>query len=162
VRITQPLKTSLPKKQKALDDVMARYAKTAGEGVPEWRHASSFRTGQALAAFGEALERSDKPADLQGDDRLAYEEVLREKAQPFYDRAEQVWTDMLRQAGSEKSDPWVERAQSSLWQRLAGRFYFRPEVDYPRIAGTPPEPVSLKEDKQVKKDSAVAQRKDEN
>jgi tetratricopeptide (TPR) repeat protein len=162
VRITQPLKTSLPKKQKALDDVMARYAKTAGEGVPEWRHASSFRTGQALAAFGEALERSDKPADLQGDDRLAYEEVLREKAQPFYDRAEQVWTDMLRQAGSEKSDPWVERAQSSLWQRLAGRFYFRPEVDYPRIAGTPPEPVSVKEEKQVKKDSAVAQRKDEN
>lgn len=160
IRLTQPLKTSIPARQKALDQAMARYTKVAAEGVPEWRHAASFRTGQALAAFGEALEQSQRPADLKGDDLLAYEEVLREKAQPFYDRAEQVWTDQLRQSNADAKDAWTERAQSALWQRLAGRFYFQPELDYPRIAATPPEPP--KEEKKAKKDSVVAQRKDEN
>ncbi len=161
IRITQPLAKSIPAKQKALDQTMARYTKVAGEGIAEWRHAASFRTGQALAAFGEALERSERPADLKGDDRLAYDEVLRDKCQPFYDRAEQVWTDLLRQKGSDAQDPWLERAQSALWTRLAGRFYFQPEVDYPRIAASEPEPVSM-DKRKAKQDSAVAQRKDDN
>lgn len=161
IRLTQPLKTSIPARQKALDQAMSRYTKVAAEGVPEWRHAASFRTGQALAAFGTALEQSQRPADLKGDDLLGYEEVLREKAQPFYDRAEQVWTDQLRQSNADTKDAWTERAQSALWERLAGRFYFQPEFDYPRIAGVAPEPPKDVKPKKAKGDSAVAERKDD-
>jgi hypothetical protein len=122
-----------------LDSLVARYRRCVDLGASEWANAATFRIGQALIAFGEALEHSDRPADLQGDDRRAYDEVLLQQSQTFYDRGEQVWTELLRQKGATASDPWIAQARTSLWQRLGGRFYFRPETDYPLIAGVAPE-----------------------
>jgi hypothetical protein len=138
-RLTQPLEKSIPVKQRLLDSLMARYRKCVDVGVPEWASAATYRIGQALVVFGEALEHSDRPADLQGDDLRGYEDVLAEQSQTFYDRGEGVWTELLRQKGGAAGDPWIAQARSSLWERLGGRFYFRPETDYPLIAGAEPE-----------------------
>lgn len=138
--LTLPLDKSIAAKQKQLDRVLARYKKCVEQGVATWAHASTFRIGAALAGFGEALERSEVPADLEGDDRTAYEDVLMEKSQVFYDRAEGVWTDLLRKKQSEApDDPWIAKARESLWTRLGGRFFGRPELAYPLISARAPE-----------------------
>jgi len=118
--------------------VLARYRSSVDMGVPTWASASTYRIGQALVEFGEALQRSERPADLHGDDLAAYDDVLGRQAQAFFDRGEGVWTDLLRKKAHEApDDPWIHQAQDALWQRLGNRFFFRPETDFPLIQGEP-------------------------
>jgi hypothetical protein len=134
----QPLPKSLRAKQKLLDSLVARYRRTTQLGVPEWSHASAFRIGEALVGFGESLERSERPADLKGDDLRGYEDVLLEQAQAFYEKGEGVWSELLKQAGKDgAADDWIAQARSALWPRLARRFFFRPEVEFPLVAASP-------------------------
>jgi hypothetical protein len=144
VRLTQPLAKSIKDRQKKLDEALTLYRKVVDAGVPEWAHASAYRMGQALIAFGRALENSQRPADLSGDDLTAYEDVLIEKSQPFYQRGEEVWTELLRQKGKDvKDDTWIAQTQNDLWKRLGARFYFRPETDFPLVAAKEPQKTSV-------------------
>jgi hypothetical protein len=138
-RLRQPLATSIATKQKSLDRTLGLYRQAIDLGVAEWAHASTYRIGEALVAFGEAVERSERPADLQGDQLRAYEDVLLERSQPFYDRAEEVWSELLRQkARQSPEDPWIVKTQDRLWKRLADRFFYRAETEYPLVAGDAP------------------------
>ena len=95
--------------------------------------------GQLLIAFGDALDRSERPADLVGDDRIAYDEVIHRQSDAFAARGEAVWTDLLRQRGREAADEtWIRETQAALWQRLGARFHFRPEIDFPLVTADPP------------------------
>jgi len=153
-RLTQPLEKSIPIKQKLLDSTLVRYRARVDLGASEWASASAYRIGESLVAFGEALEKSERPADLKGDDLRGYEDVILEQSQTFYDRGEEVWSDLLRERGKdEKPDNWVAQARDALWKRLGSRFYFRPEADFPAIAGTPPEPIREKPGKAAPADS---------
>jgi TolA-binding protein len=155
-RLTQPLEKSIPIKQKLLDSTLARYRASVDLGAQEWSRASAYRIGEALVAFGEGLESSERPADLQGEDLRAYGEVLKEQSQPFYDRGEGVWADLVKQGGKDsKPDPWVARAQAALWHRLASRFYYRPETEFPLVEAERPDLVQG--DKETK-DSTLARR----
>lgn len=147
LRLTQPLPASIALKQALLDSMLTLYRASIDFGAEQWAHASAFRIGHVLVAFGEALEQSERPGHLAGEDLLAYEDVLLDESQPFYDRGEAVWEDLLRQKGVERTDdPWLTLARESLWKRLAYRFYFRPEVEYPLVAGKAPsgkQPVDI-------------------
>lgn len=140
VRLSLPLAKSIAAKQKVLNEALAAYQRSVDVGVSEWAHASTYRMGEALVGFGRSLENSERPADLRGEDLLAYEEVLVQQGDVFAGRGEAVWTELLRQKGREAGDdPWIARAKTSLWSRLGNRFFYRPEVDYPRIAADAPE-----------------------
>ena len=151
-----PLAPAIAAKQKKLDETMTCYKRSVDFGVDAWSNASTYRIGQALVAFGEALDRSERPADLQGGALVAYEDVLRGHSQALYDRGEAVWSDLLRQKGREaQEDEWITKAQNSLWRRLGGRFFYRPEVEFPTLSGTPPEkPRSEKERKSPQLEAA--------
>ena len=133
--IRQPLEKSIPAKQKLLDQVLSRFRECVNVGVAEWSHAATYRIGEALVGFGDALQKSERPADIKGDDLTAYDQVLHQQAQPFYDRGEGVWAELLRQRAKDSSDDsWMGKAQESLFQRMSDRFYYRPETDYPLAA----------------------------
>ena len=135
VALEQPIRASIAARTKQLERLLALHRASAGLAVAPWAHASAFRIGEALVEFGDALAASERPADLAGDDRLAYDEVLAKESRVFYDRAEQVWSDLLAQAGARAGeDPWIARARAALWPRLAQRFLFRPEFDDPLAA----------------------------
>jgi hypothetical protein len=164
VRLTLPLDRSPGRRQAALDTLLARYRRAVDMGIPRFAHAATYRIGEALIRFGEALEGSERPADISGEDRLAYEDVLLEKSQAFYDRGEQVWEELLRQKGIDTDgDEWLTEARGALWKRLGQRFYFRPEVEFPVIDGKAP--AAGADSGRASKDSgpdpaAVAQRED--
>jgi len=138
LRLTQPLPKSIASKQKLLDSVLVRCRRTVDMGVSEWAHAATFRIGQALVGFATALEKSERPADLTGDDLMAYENVLTEQSMPFHERGESVWSDLLKQSRGGPGDAWTARARESLWGSLADRFLFQPDVEFPVVgAGGP-------------------------
>jgi len=143
IRLTQPLPPAIEKKQAALEKVLAAYDRCAQRNVTEYARAAAHRIGDALIEFGDALLASERPHELSGDDLLAYEDVLAEQSWGFYDRGEDVWSELLRQARHDQDDPggWVQRTQERLWPRLAQRFQFQPEVRYPLVAGAPPAPA---------------------
>lgn len=139
--ITLPIKDSIERKKTALEATMAAYGRVAEVGVSEWSHAAAFRIGQALIGFGKGLEQSERPSDLSGEDLAAYDEVLLDQAWEFYDRGENVWSDLLRQKQMASEDPggWLTAARTSLWPRLAARFLFHAETEFPLVQATPPD-----------------------
>ncbi|MEZ5064474.1 MAG: outer membrane protein assembly factor BamD [bacterium] len=140
VRITLPLEPSIAQKKSLLENTLQAYQECAAFGVTPWNRASATRIGETLVAFGDALMASERPADLSGDDLLAYDEVLEEQSWQFYDRGEGAWAELIRQTTAEGSDDdeWTAHAKRLLWPRVAARFVHRPEVEYPLIAATPP------------------------
>jgi len=140
VKLVPPLGAAVTTRRDALEQAVARYRECIGIGVAEWANAAAFRMGDVLVGFADALQSSPPPADLTGDDRLAYQDVLRQRSQPFADRGEEVWTRLLREKGrTSAGDPWVVKARDALWPRLGSRFYFRPEVEFPTVAAVPPD-----------------------
>ena len=90
--------------------------------------------------------------------RLAYQEVLGEQTQAFYDRAEGVWSDLLRKQGADgRDDAWLARARESLWKRLGGRFYFKPEFEHPVVGAKEPA-AARTEDEKPRKGKTTAKR----
>jgi tetratricopeptide (TPR) repeat protein len=152
LRIRQPLPPSIAAKQKGLDHLMGLYRASVDMAVPEWAHASTFRIGEALVGFGEALEKSERPADLLGDGLRAYEDVLVERAGQFTTRGEDVWSDLLRRKEKDAGDdPWLAKARSALWSRLGDRFTGIAEADYPLLTARAVDKRSIEEPRPGKK-----------
>ncbi len=140
MKLTQPLPKSLEKKKAKLESTLELYNKCSTHGIAEFTRAAAYRVGQSLIEFGDALVASERPKDLAGDDLLAYDDVINQQGWEFYDRGEDVWSDMLLQTRGEKDDPgqWIARTRDSLWPRLAQRFLFQPEISHPLLVAKPP------------------------
>ncbi len=136
-RIALPLAPSIAEKKSLLENVLQEYQGAAAYERAPWNRAAALRIGECLVEFGDALMRCEPPADLGEDDRIAFEEVLEEKSWEFFDRGEEAWTQLVRQAG-DADDEWVHEARRQLWPRVARRFLHRPEVEYPVVAAQDP------------------------
>ena len=119
--LRQPLAKSIGARKAKLDLLLARYKACIELGEPEWAHAAAFRIGEALVSFGDAIEASERPADLSGEDRAAYDEVIHRQSDGLYQRAEGVWSELLDGKQANADDPWLARARASLEPRMASR-----------------------------------------
>lgn len=140
LRLTQPLEASIEAKKDQLERLLEAYGQCARRQVSTWAHASAYRIGEILVAFGDALLDSERPADLNADELLAYDEVLDEQSWTFHDRGEEAWNELLRQNPPGSSDPgaWLERTRGELWPRVARRFLHQPAATYPVLEAEPP------------------------
>lgn len=140
MKLTQPLPKSLEKKKAKLESTLELYNKCSSHGDAQYTRAAAHRIGQSLIEFGDALAASERPQDLSGDDLLAYDDVINQQSWEFYDRGEDVWSDLLTQTRSEKDDPggWIARTRDALWPRLAQKFLFQPSAEHPLVAAKPP------------------------
>ena len=154
IRLTQPLDASLSVKRDALDNVLAAYQKSLAAGSVQWSRASAYRMGECLVHFGESIRDVPPPETLSEEDVDAYQAVLEEQAWSFFDQGEAMWLEILDDmaAGRAAADPgeWVEQTRQALWPRLADRFLFRPEVEYPVIDAEGPGPKLVAENEQGK------------
>lgn len=140
IRLTQPLAASLERKKAALEAAIGAYGTVVKRGISPWSQAATFRIGECLIGFGDRLRESERPADLSGDDLLAYDEVLDEQAWTFYDQGEGAWEELLRRVDPALEDEgrWLERTQGSLWPRVAERFVHVSAADHPVVAAVRP------------------------
>jgi TolA-binding protein len=140
LKLKQPLAKSIAKKKANLEATIALYEQCSKRGVSEYTRASAHRIGQSLIEFGDALVASERPKGLGAEDLAAYNDVITEQSNTFYDRGEDAWSTLLRQSAGDTGDPgsWLARTRDALWPRLGARFLFHPEVDYPVVRATAP------------------------
>jgi tetratricopeptide (TPR) repeat protein len=150
--LTLPIDKSIAAKKGKLEALLAVYGVCGNHGVAEWTRAAAYRIGEALIAFGRALETSERPAGLEAEDLAAYDEVLLNEAWTFFDRGEAAWSDLLRETREAEDDPgdWIAATQRALWPRPGEKFLFMPEVEYPVVAAGAPAPVTGKNDSLAK------------
>ena len=132
--LDQPLEASLARKRDAMQSLLERYGRVAERRVQPWAQAAAYRLGAVLVHMADALRASERPPGLEGDDRLAYDEVLEEQAYQFEDKGEQAWRELLRHADPD-ADPrlvaWIAKTRAALFPRTAQRFLHQPSFEFP-------------------------------
>jgi hypothetical protein len=68
------------------------------------------------------LRESERPGDLDDDERLEYDDVLEEEAFPFEERAISVHEKNLELVSAGVWSEWIEKSLSRLAERSPGRF----------------------------------------
>lgn len=140
IRLTQPLDRSLERKNAAMAELLDAYGQAVDLALAPWAQAAAFRIGEAMVHFGDALVESEPPADLSGDDLIAYHEVLEERAWEFHDRGEAAWKELLRQGepSDEATREWLARTRDAFTPRVAARFLHQPELEFPVVDAARP------------------------
>ena len=140
IHLRQPLDRSIAMKNESLEKLVAHYQGCTDRAILPWSRASAYRIGDALVAFGDALQQSERPPELNGDDLAAYDEILEEQAWGFFDQGEEIWAEVLRQSVSAEDDEggWITRTREGLWPRVSERFVHYAAADYPVIEARKP------------------------
>jgi len=133
--LSLPLERSISAKQSSLERCLSSYRAVLEHRAPRWSSAATFRMGEVVVAFGDALRASPRPPDLAEADRAGYESLLEDQAWSFFDRGEAIWGELLRASGEDAPDPdgWIERTRHALWPRVAARFLHYPEAMHPTL-----------------------------
>ncbi|MCG8317409.1 MAG: tetratricopeptide repeat protein [Pseudomonadales bacterium] len=122
IRLTQPLKTSLNKKRKAMQAATKAYTRIAEIGVIEQTTKSTHRIGEIYRDFAKSIMDSERPKGL---DDLALEEydiLLEDKAIPFEDKAIEIFQTNTRRTLDGVWDNWVKESYQSLEKLSPGRY----------------------------------------
>ena len=121
IKLTLPLKTSLKKKQRALDKALAAYRKTSDYGVEQFATQATFKIGAIYGHLSQALMASERPKL----DALALEQyasLLEEQAFPFEEQAIAIHEGNAQRSWQGIYDEWVQRSFAELGQLLPARY----------------------------------------
>ncbi|MEW6442686.1 MAG: tetratricopeptide repeat protein [bacterium] len=87
IRLREPLKQNLAKKQSQLDVLVDAYMKTAQTGAGEYATAAAFRVGELYEDFWKSFLDSEIPKDLAPEEIEVYRDLLRQQAAPYLEKA---------------------------------------------------------------------------
>ncbi|MEQ8859458.1 MAG: tetratricopeptide repeat protein [Pseudomonadales bacterium] len=128
VRLSQPLKDSLKRKQRALKDAVAAYEAVADYQVAEFATASTFQIGTLFTDLARAIMESDRPGGLSELEREQYDILLEEQAFPFEEQAINLHEINMRRSWDGLWDDWIARSFGELSRLMPARFD-KPEME---------------------------------
>lgn len=122
IKLTLPLKRSLDRKKKALEQSLAEYEKLLQYGVAEYSTLASYRIGNIYAQLSTDLMNSQRPDNL---DELALEQydiLLEEQAFPFEEKAIEIHEANARRSWEGIYDKNVKESFQTLGRLLPARY----------------------------------------
>jgi tetratricopeptide (TPR) repeat protein len=115
VRLKEPLKKNLARKQSLLDRVVSGYMETVKSGAGEYALASAFRVGEAYQDFWKALLTSEMPGGLSAEEKQVYRELLKEQGEPYREKALNAYEITLQKARDQAVfNEWVLKTYNRL------------------------------------------------
>jgi tetratricopeptide (TPR) repeat protein len=87
VELRLPIKSSLPRRQQAMEKAIDSLARAAGYGFADITTVAGHELGDLYRHFAAALMKSEKPRGLSGDVLEEYALLLEEQAYPFEEKA---------------------------------------------------------------------------
>ena len=113
-RLTNPLKQSLRRKKRLMEESIKAYTQVMSYQVAEVTSAATFHIAELYADFAQALLKSERPRGLSADEAEQYETLLEEQAYPFEEKAIQIHQANLKQMAEGLYDDWVKKSLAAL------------------------------------------------
>jgi tetratricopeptide (TPR) repeat protein len=114
IDLRYPLKSSLKKKNEAMQAALVAYRKAYDYGVAEFSTQATFQMGEIYQNLVESLMASERPGKL---DELAleqYELLLEEQAYPFEEKAIAIHESNARRSWEGLYNDWVKNSFAAL------------------------------------------------
>ncbi|HVN37912.1 MAG TPA: tetratricopeptide repeat protein [Myxococcota bacterium] len=122
VALVQPFEQSLKRKKQRMDAALAAFGDLVDYEVGEVTAAATFYMAELYADFGQALMKSERPANLAGAALREYEDALEEEAYPFEEKAIAVHQKNLELMAGGIYNPWIEKSLDALARLMPGRY----------------------------------------
>lgn len=117
-----PLKQSLAKKKKALQDTLGMYERLMKYGVAEYTTEASHRIGAIYSQLSRDLMDSQRPKGLDELELEQYEILLEEQAFPFEEQAIEIFEANAQRSWTGTYDDWVKESFKELERLLPARY----------------------------------------
>jgi len=122
VELRQPFETSLQDKRRRMDLAMDRMARLVDYEIADVTAAATFYMAEGYLEFSRALERSERPADLEPGELAEYELALEETAFPFEEKAIELHEKNLELLHTGVFNGWTEKSLGRLAEMVPGRY----------------------------------------
>ena len=127
IKLTQPLASSLKKKQAALKKAIFEYDRVISFGSAEYVTAANYKLGQLYSKLANDLMDSSRPDGLSALELSQYEILLEEQAYPFEETAIDLHEKNIARVQVGLYDEWIKNSYTALKNTNPGR-YNKPEV----------------------------------
>jgi TolA-binding protein len=122
VRLTEPLKKSLPQKKSAMERALDAYGRAAQYGVAEVTTAATYSMAELYNSLAKDLMESERPKSLAGEELEQYDILLEEQAFPFEEKAIQIHEANAARAREGVYDEWVQKSFDALAKLKPARY----------------------------------------
>ncbi|MEM9101466.1 MAG: tetratricopeptide repeat protein [Pseudomonadota bacterium] len=130
IRLTQPIKNSLARKQKSMQALLKAYGRILDYGVAKFRTQTSYQIAEIYTDLAKSILQSQRPKGLDADALEEYEFVLEERAFPFEENAIEAHVKNIENTQLEIYDDWVKKSFKDLKTIQPAR-YDKPENKVP-------------------------------
>lgn len=110
IKLVIPLERSLKQKRAAMEKVLSVYGRALDYQVAEVTTAATFGMGELYRQLGADLMSSERPKELNAEEREQYDVLLEEQAFPFEEKAIQLHEVNAQRTKDGIYDPWVQRS----------------------------------------------------
>ena len=122
IKLTAPLKASLARKQKYMEQALQAYAAAADYGIAEVTMEATFYIAEIYNQLGRDLMGSERPAELTAEELEQYDILLEEQAYPFEEQALDLHEVNAARTAQGIYDEWVRRSLEALEELLPVRY----------------------------------------
>jgi TolA-binding protein len=122
VRLTEPLKKSLPLKKDAMERALDAYGRAAQYGVAEVTTAATYSMAELYRVLARDLMESERPKSLGAEELEQYDILLEEQAFPFEEKAIEIHEANISRARDGVYDEWVQKSFDALAKLKPARY----------------------------------------
>lgn len=122
IDLTLPLKSSLDKKRTSLQKAIKFFGQASIYGIAETSTEANYSIGEIYRLFSQALLKSARPVDLNGEELEQYNLLLEDQAFPFEDKAIEFFQANLLHLRKGIYDSWVRLSHDQLKLLFPARY----------------------------------------
>ena len=122
VRLTEPLKKSLPLKKESMERALDAYGRAAQYGVAEVTTAATFAMAELYRTLAKDLMESERPRNMGAEELEQYDILLEEQAFPFEEKAIEIHEANAARAREGVYDEWVQKSFDALAKLKPARY----------------------------------------
>lgn len=126
VRLVEPLKANLARKQKLMKASTDAFDKLLDYGVGEVTAAATYFLAEIYGHFSVALSKSERPAGLSPAELEQYNLAIEDQAYPFEEKAIEIHEKNLQLISQGVYNTWIDKSLQKLAKLVPARFD-RPE-----------------------------------
>ena len=122
VALSLPVEKSLPERMAATETAIATLTRAARFGDPDITTAATYELGSVYREFGQAIMKSSRPSNLNGDALEQYNILLEEQAFPFEEKAIKAYEANLARLQQGLWNDWIRQSAKALVELAPAKY----------------------------------------